>query len=146
MMSIRSLALFNGGSCVVAVGWLVTAAVTTQVLNGSHDTTKSGDILLATTGDRYLATSGDFSMATDTESRAPRGLDQSGCFLRLGRHALLKICGHTPGTVGCHQRHLMAPTDPGECPERQGIVGGGSPYGSEGLGFESLQAHQRNSP
>lgn len=43
-----------------------TATVTTQDLNGSHDTTKSGDLLLATTGDRYLATSGYFFMATDT--------------------------------------------------------------------------------
>jgi hypothetical protein len=51
---------------VVAVGWLGTATVTTQDLTGSHDTTKSGDFLLATTGDRYLATSGDFFMATDT--------------------------------------------------------------------------------
>ena len=50
---------------MVAVGWLVTATVTTQDLAGSYDTTKSGDFLLATTGDRYLATSGDFLMATD---------------------------------------------------------------------------------
>lgn len=72
MTSIRSLALFNGGSCVVAVGWLVTATVTTQTLTGSHDTTKSGDFLLATTGDRYLATSGYFFMATDTVARRRR--------------------------------------------------------------------------
>ena len=56
---------------MVAVGWLVTATVTTQDLNGSHDTTKSGDFLLATTGDRYLATSGDFFMATDTSLDRP---------------------------------------------------------------------------
>ena len=49
--------------CGVVVGWLGTATVTTQGLNSSHDTTKSGDFLLATTGDRYLATSGDFFMA-----------------------------------------------------------------------------------
>ena len=45
---------------MVVVGWLGTATVTTQGLNGTHDTTKSGDFLLATTGDRDLATSGDF--------------------------------------------------------------------------------------
>ena len=60
---------------MVVVGWLGTATVTTQGLNGTHDTTKSGDFLLATTGDRDLATSGDFFMATDTRRRPmTRGL------------------------------------------------------------------------
>ena len=54
---------------MVVVGWLGTATVTTQGLNGTHDTTKSGDFLLATTGDRDLATSGDFFMAADTRTR-----------------------------------------------------------------------------
>ena len=51
---------------MVAVGWLVTATVTTQGLTGLYDTTnEEWGLLLATTGDRYLATSGDFFMATD---------------------------------------------------------------------------------
>ena len=59
---------------MVVVGWLGTATVTTQDLTGSHDTTKSGDFLLATTGDHYLATSGDFFMATDNRIPWSRSL------------------------------------------------------------------------
>ena len=51
---------------MVAVGWLVTATVTTQDLNGLSRHDEEWGLFLATTGDRYLATSGDFFMATDT--------------------------------------------------------------------------------
>ncbi len=50
----QSLRTRRGGSevpCVVVVGWLGTATVTTQGLTGSHDTTKRGDLVLATSGD-----------------------------------------------------------------------------------------------
>jgi hypothetical protein len=69
---------------VVVVGWLGTATVTTQDLAGCHDTTKSGDFLLATTGDRYLATSGDFFMATDTITRSSWSWCQGGSAAKYG--------------------------------------------------------------
>lgn len=46
---------------MVAVGWLVTATVTTQDLTGSYDTTKSGDFLWPPLGTATWPPVGTFS-------------------------------------------------------------------------------------
>jgi hypothetical protein len=66
MMSIRSLAVFNGSSLGGDSDWLALATVTAQA-HSSWLTrrTKGEDFYLAKNGDLKLATTGDFSMATD---------------------------------------------------------------------------------
>lgn len=65
-MSIRSLALFNGG---LLRGGGRLAGYRHRHHAGPHGLLRHDEewgLSLATTGDRYLATSGDFFMATDT--------------------------------------------------------------------------------
>jgi hypothetical protein len=66
MMSIFSLADFNGTPWVVAVT-VGAITVTAQATSSPdrHDKHGSGDFYLAISGDLQLATSGDFFMATD---------------------------------------------------------------------------------
>src|SRR5450755_1400374 len=67
MMSIRSLADFNGSSPGRCSDWLGTATVTARAsTSGTTRRTRDGDFYLATTGDLHLATHGDFLMAMDT--------------------------------------------------------------------------------
>jgi hypothetical protein len=71
MMSIRSLADFNGAPWAVRrlVG---TATVTAQApRSGSTRRTRGGDFYLATSGDLHLAISEDFPMAMDTSRPSP---------------------------------------------------------------------------
>src|SRR5450755_1526475 len=66
MMSIRSLADFNGSSPGRCSDWLGTATVTARAsTSGTTRRTRDGDFYLATTGDLHLATHGDFLMAMD---------------------------------------------------------------------------------
>ena len=71
MMSIRSVADFNGSSPGGAVPDSTPATVTARGhASGPTRRTRGGDFYLATTGDLKLAAPGDFLMATDKHRRS----------------------------------------------------------------------------
>ena len=73
MMSIRSLAFFNGSPCAVTGDLVGTDTVTAQGHQPWTGHARSGDFYPATSGDLDLATSGDFFMATDTVPQLVHG-------------------------------------------------------------------------